>query len=174
MPRARHHGNAFTAREVYSITGLSLHMINYLRRYDFLTPCYGDEVGRRGKVRYYSYRDLVVAKLIQHLRLCGVELKTVKEAVVSLRDSAHWNDLEEGAHASLRLLRTDGKNVFIEKEEGFLEYLRSDRQTAFSFLVNINSLASQVRECIPPGIRKNNFSLLNKPLIETKRQRKTG
>ncbi len=42
MPLARRVLNAFTAREVGDITGLSLPMINYLRREDMLVPSYGE------------------------------------------------------------------------------------------------------------------------------------
>lgn len=67
MPKPRKLLNGFTAGEVAAISGLSLHMVNYLAREAYLSPAYAGEAAR-GKVRYYSYRDLVVARIVQHLR----------------------------------------------------------------------------------------------------------
>src|SRR5262245_19045004 len=87
MPVARRTLNGFTAQEVQRITGLSVHMINYLRRADILHPAYGSglripkKTKRRGSVRYYSYRDLVAARLVHRLRENGVELHKLKAAI---------------------------------------------------------------------------------------------
>lgn len=166
MPRAKRVLNAFTAKEVTAITGLSMPMINYLRRMDFLVPAYAQEPGRRGKVRYYSYRDLVVARLIQRLRLAGVQLATIKQAVTALRNDDLWEHSGDDVPTALRWLHTDGKNVFIERHDGFLEYVRADRQSAFAFLVNLGGLAAEVRECIPAGAKRDNFSMKNHEMIE--------
>ena len=74
MPTPRKVLNAFPALEVSRITGLSVAMIDYLSRSNLLRPSYGDTSGGRGKVRYYSYRDVVIARLIQRLREGGVKL----------------------------------------------------------------------------------------------------
>ena len=80
MPKPREVLNAFTAYEVWKITGLSIHMIDYLARDNYLNPTYAK--GRvRGKVRYYSYRDLVVARIIQKLRESGIELRRLKKSI---------------------------------------------------------------------------------------------
>jgi DNA-binding transcriptional MerR regulator len=144
MPQPKRLLNAFTARDVESLTGLSLPMIDYLRRSDFLVPAYEEGQGRRGKVRYYSYRDLVVAKLIQRLRLNGVELSAIKTAITMLKDDALWNGLPDNIPTTLRWLRTDGRNVFLDRQDGVLEHMRVDRQGAFAFLVNIGELAAEI------------------------------
>lgn len=174
MPKAKRLLNAFTAKEVNTITGLSRPMIEYLRRSDFLTPAYQETPGRRGKIRYYSYRDLLVARLIQRLRANGVELITIKEAVITLRDDPLWENAGGTVPPSLRWLRTNGRDVFIDRQDGFLEYMRADRQGAFAFLVNVSELATEVRECIPAGTKRDNFSLMNNSLLEepTSRRKK--
>jgi len=68
MPSPRKLLNAFPPREVSQITGLSLPMLDYLSRMGYLRPSYGSGPGVRGKVRYYSYRDLVIARIVQRLR----------------------------------------------------------------------------------------------------------
>jgi DNA-binding transcriptional MerR regulator len=175
MPQPKRLLNAFTARDVQSVTGLSLPMIDYLRRSDFLVPAYAQAPGRRGKVRYYSYRDLVVARLIQRLRQNGVELSAIKTAITILKDDALWDGLSDNLPTTLRWLRTDGRNVFLDRQDGVLEHMRADHQGAFAFLVNIGELAAEVRECVPEGIKRDNFSMKNYALMaEPSVRRKRG
>lgn len=165
MPLARPVLNAFTASEVKTITGLSMPMINYLKRMDFLIPSYGKGLPKRGKIRYYSYRDLVIARLIQRLRDAGVELQTIKQAVERLRSDDLWSEIGDELPSTLSWLKTDGCDVFVERADGFLEHMRSDRQGAFGFLVNVSGLATEIREAIPPGPKRDNFSMQNRELL---------
>jgi DNA-binding transcriptional MerR regulator len=165
MPKPRQVLNAFTATEVSDVTGLSRVMINYLRRMDFFGPApagYGG--GRRGRTRFYSYRDLLIARLIQRLREAGVGLVTVKKAVERLRSDRLWREISDDLPSALRWLRTDGKDVFLERPAGFLEYLRSDGQGAFAFVVNVSGLAAEIKEKIPDAEKLENFSLQIRPL----------
>ena len=108
MNKAKAVLNAFTAAEVSQITGLSKPMIDYLARADFMRPAY-DPDGRpvRGRVRYYSYRDLVVARIVQRLRENGVELTRLKAAIQTLADDKTW----KGRSSRLGQLVTDGAHV---------------------------------------------------------------
>ena len=169
MPLARRVLNAFTAREVGDITGLSLPMINYLRREDMLVPSYGEGEGRRGRVRYYSYRDLVVAKLIQSLREAGVELSAIKKAIDCLREDRTWERSPESVPELLRFIYTDGRNVFLQTNGGTLEHLRADRQRAFAFVVHVGNLVAQVKASIPSR-KRGNFALRNHPLLQDRHQ----
>ena len=153
---------AFTAREVKSITGLSVAMINYLCRSDFLRPAHADGPGRRGRVRYYCYRDLVVARLIERLRRAGVGLITIKKAVDELKNEEFWQvGAKDYLLSALSWLRTDGKHVFIVKSADVVTLLQPDRQGAFAFLVNIGRLASETRGRIPKGLKRDNFTMEN-------------
>ena len=152
-------------KPIQEITGLSLPMISYLRKQDLLVPAYEAGIRRRGKVRYYSYRDLLVAKLFQKLRMAGVELPTLKEAIKQLHSDELWNREPDGVPAALRFLHTDGKHVFMARKEGFVEHLRADRQGAFAFLINVSGLAREVRSRIPVGPKRRNFSLRNREMI---------
>src|ERR1700727_538516 len=93
--------NGFSADDIHRITGLSIHTINYLAREGYLRPAY--TIGnRRGRVRYYSYRDLVVARIIQKLTATGLELKRLKRAIKLLNADGTWDE-------NFHLLATDGK-----------------------------------------------------------------
>ena len=164
MPIPQRVINAFTAREVSAITGLTLPMVNYLRREEMLVPSYGDGEGRRGKVRYYSYRDLVVGRLIQSLRDAGVELAAIKKAIECLRQDHIWRRSKDVVPEVLRFVHTDGKDVFLLRKDGSLEHLRADRQRAFAFVVHLENLVTQVKAAMPQRKRRH-FSLRNKRLL---------
>lgn len=92
-----------------------------------------------------------------------------------LKDDALWNGLPDNIPTTLRWLRTDGRNVFLYRQDGVLEHMRADRQGAFAFLVNIGELAAEIRECVPEGIKRDNFSMKNYPLrAEPSTSRKRG
>jgi DNA-binding transcriptional MerR regulator len=163
MPVPRKVMNAFTAREVSKITGLSLPMIDYLLREDLLRPSYGEDTGRRGKIRYYSYRDLVVARLIQRLREGGVQLARLKTSVQILCRDAPWG---EGPDPTTRLnwLISDGREVFLKNKDGFLDILTGSGQRAFAFVVNLSHLEAEVRERVPVA-QRSHFAIENRSLI---------
>ena len=166
MPVPKRVLNAFTAKEVQAITGLSLPMIDYLLRAGFLTPAYG--AGTRGQVRYYSYRDLVAARLVQQLRETGVELSRLKRAVAQLCEDAPWSDTTP-LTARLDWLVSDGKEVLLRSGDGFLDTLRRDRQRSFAFVVNLPSLEQQVRTLVPKA-KRTHFTMENRELRYAGRQ----
>src|ERR1700730_10416668 len=115
MPKPKKLLNAFTPKEVYKITGLSVHMSGYLAREGYLRPSY-PQGGIRGKIRYYSYRDLVVARIVQRLREAGIELKRLKRGIQLLSSDDTW--LSRGKERAISLLATDGRRLFHPNENG--------------------------------------------------------
>lgn len=164
MPSTRPVLNAFTAKEVQEITGLSRPMIDYLLRAGFLRPHYAVGPGRRGKVRFYSYRDLVAARLVQRLRETGVELHKLKKAVQELCLDETWG-FGDDRSKQLMWLVSDGKDVWLKSNDGFLDSFRRDRQRAFSFIVNLPQLGREVKLLVPPKKRKL-FTLENLDLLQ--------
>ena len=168
MPIAKQVLNAFTATEVASITGISLPMISYLLRAGFLTPTYAH--GERGRVRYYSYRDLAIARIIQRLRDAGVELTKLKPAVQKLTQDKYWNNrTREGSQSQLlQLLVTDGKKVYFKSGDGFLEEIGGQR--SFAFVVNLRSVEAEIWKLVSIEKRKH-FSMDNREMMmaQTKR-----
>jgi DNA-binding transcriptional MerR regulator len=167
MPRERKVLNAFPAHEVTEITGLSGPMIDYLAREGFLEPTYGNPDRTRGKVRYYSYRDLVVARLIQRLRETGVELRRLKEGVQKLVSHPDWVQLPPDADAQVRWLISDGREVFIRNQDGFLDEVRKG-QRAFAFIANLDQVIGEVKRKVPRNKRKR-WSIDNHDLVYGRR-----
>ena len=163
MPVARDVLNAFTASEVSRITGLSTPMIDYLLRERMLRPSYGSGLGTRGKVRYYSYRDLVIARLIQTLRDSGVQLGRLKRSVQALRGDGPWMGAQDPA-TRLTWLISDGREVFLRNQDGFLDAITGGGQRAFAFVVNLPQLEAEVWEAVPPA-KRGHFDLRNRSLI---------
>lgn len=154
--------NGFVVSEVAAITGLSEAMIRYLARMDFFQPAYGGRQGRRGKVRYYSYRDVVVARLVQRLRETGIELTRLKAAIRRLATDKRWA-AEPDPAKRLRWLITDGQEIVLRSDDGFVDTFRRDGQRMFAFVVNLSDLADEVRARVPE-LQRASFTLHNRPL----------
>jgi DNA-binding transcriptional MerR regulator len=164
MPRPKSVLNAFTANEVTAITRLSRPMVDYLAVHGFLTPAYVEgPPRRRGRVRYYSYRDLVIARIIQRLRETGVQLRRLKAAVRQLNEHPDWIDKPTDAAAKIRWLLSDGKEVFIRNQDGFLDDL-ANGQRAFAFVVNLDQVESEVLKKVPAKKRAH-CSITNSSLL---------
>jgi len=156
MRFARNVKNAFTIREVSEITGLRPAMLNFLIRNQYLQPSYREDYDLperkkrqpRGNTRYCSYRDLMIAKTIQRLLHAGVQLVRIKEALVDLRSERHWLDKAKMDRA-ITWLVTDGKQVYLqENQDPFLEPLGESRQKAFSFILDMAHVRSEIRKAI--------------------------
>lgn len=149
MPKPRNVLNAFTAKELHEVTGLSVHMINYLSREDYLKPTY-DQGRVRGKVRYYSYRDLVVARVIQRLRESGVQLRRLKDAIGVLGSDQAWlpKISDEKTLSPVQWLVSNGKEVLLKNEDGFLDELHKGGQRTFAFVISLENLQDEIRERI--------------------------
>jgi DNA-binding transcriptional MerR regulator len=120
-------------------------MINYLAREGYLVPTYAEHQVR-GKVRYYSYRDLVVARIVQRLRDVGIELKRLKRGIQLLSSDSTW--LKAGRVRSVSLLGTDGKRLFFPDENGSLMSLielTREGQRSFAFVLDVARAQSEVK-----------------------------
>ena len=162
MPVARKVLNGFTAAEVHAISGLSRPMIEYLKRHGFLSPSYAEADNPRGRVRFYSYRDLVVARLIQRLRETGIQLARLKAAVERVAQDSFWSGGQLPADG-LNWLVSDGRTCLLRDREGFLDDLIGGGRRTFAFVVNIGELMVEVRERVPENKRKH-FTMETKQL----------
>jgi DNA-binding transcriptional MerR regulator len=156
--RAKRVLNGFSAADLVSITKLSLHTVNYLAREGYLRPTYAKGTVR-GRVRYYSYRDLVVARIIQKLTATGLELKRLKRAIRLLSQDATWESTGQ-----LHLLATDGRQVFYHLKNGSLLELKPNLQQSFAFVLDVARTRSETRQLIDEK-RRRRFALENHPLI---------
>lgn len=161
MPQARTAANGLTTKQVAECSGLSVHMVNYLARHDYLVP-HHDRVARSGAVRYYSYRDVIVARLIHRLLETGVPLKRVKAALALMHGSEFWERL--GRQDTVALLVSNGSAIMMPQPNGTLLELPEGRQLAFGFLVNASEAQAEVLKRLSP-LHRSNFSLKNEPLL---------
>lgn len=157
MPRVRDVLNGFSAADVHTISGLSLPMIDYLKRNGFLHPSYAREDNPRGRVRYFSYRDLIVARLIQRLRETGIQLTRLKAAIERISEDSFWPDGMKPADG-LNWLVSDGRTVHLRNRDGFLDDVLGSGQRSFAFIVNFGELLDEVRERVPAAKRPH-FSM---------------
>lgn len=136
------------------LSGLSRPMIEYLNRRGFLRPAYAQANNPRGRVRYCSYRDLVVACLIQRLRETGIQLSRLKVAVERIAQDSFWAD-ELTPAEGLNWLVNDGRICLLRTQDGFLDDFLGGGQRAFAFVVNMGVLLGHERARIPEDKRKD-------------------
>jgi DNA-binding transcriptional MerR regulator len=156
--------NGFTAADIATISKLSLHTINYLAREGYLRPSYAKGT-IRGRVRYYSYRDLVIARIIQKLTATGLELKRLKRAIKLLSQDSTWQGTDQ-----FHLLATDGNQVFYHLKDGSLLELKPNLQQSFAFVLDVTKTRAETKRLIDAK-RRYRFALENHPLIFEKSAR---
>lgn len=157
MPKVREALNGFSVAEVHAVSGLSRPMIDHLKRYGFLQPAYAALDNPRGRVRYYSYRNLVVARLIQRFRETGVQLGRLKATVERISQDNFWCE-DEAPADGLNWLISDGQTIDLRDTRGFLDDLLGSGQRSFAFVVNVAELLNEVRERLP-GDKRRRFSM---------------
>lgn len=148
MPKARDALNGFSVAEVHSISGLSMPMIDYLKRHGFLQPAYCCADNPRGRVRYYSYRDLLVARMIQCFRDTGVQLARLKSTAQRLSKDSFWAEGDSPANG-FNWVVSDGSGIGFRNREQLNEHLLGSGQQAFTFVLNVGELLRDVRSSIP-------------------------
>src|SRR5689334_19579771 len=128
MPKPRLALNGFPPAQTAKLVGMSVHMLNYLARESYLEPTYSQS--RRGRTRYYSFRDLVIARLIARLLEAGLEIRKLKEGIKKLSSYSGWTD---DPKLVVRMLATDGHNLFFVRKDGTIVDLTRHGQHAFAF-----------------------------------------
>src|SRR5690349_11393909 len=108
-------------------------MVDYLKRHGFLWPTYAARDNPRGRVRYYSYRDLVIARLIQRLREAGIQLGRLKEAVGRIAQEGFWAD-GLSPTGGLDWLVSDGRACHLRDNDGFVADLMGTGKRSFAFV----------------------------------------
>jgi DNA-binding transcriptional MerR regulator len=135
-------------------------MLNYLARQGYLVPTYVRS-GRRGKTRYYSYRDLVIARLVQKLLDAGLEISRLKEGIQRLPRDSRWSS--RNPEKALRMLATDGTSLFFLEENDTLLDLTQQGQLTFAFVLDVTAAQAEVKQKLT-GEQLANYRLINRPL----------
>src|SRR3954466_6148507 len=90
--------------EVCRVVGISYRQLDYWARTGLVTPSVR-EAGGSGTQRLYSFRDLVLLKVIKRLLAAGVSLHRIREAIEFLRD--HMKREPQGI-----TLMSDGSSIY--------------------------------------------------------------
>lgn len=145
-------------------------MVDYLAREGYLRPTYQDERAR-GKIRFYSYRDLLIARLVERLRQRGLELKRLKSSIQLLSKDETW--FPKG-NRSFELLSTDGKKLYYHDRKGSLVELTPGHQRAFAFVLDVAEAQREVKKLITrvASRKLTEYTIENRPLIYLDNRRK--
>jgi DNA-binding transcriptional MerR regulator len=160
VPKPKPALNAFPPAKASAIVGMSVHMLNYLARHGYLVPTYARS-NRRGKTRNYSYRDLVIARIVQRLLDSGLEISRLKGGITKLAQGGNWHS--ESPEKALRMLVTDGRSLFFFEGNGTLLDLTRQGQLTFAFVLDVAAAQAEVERNLTPE-QLANFSLRNRSL----------
>ena len=165
MPKPKELLNGFAPASAAEMAGLSVHMLNYLAREGYLVPTY-TAGGQRGRVRYYSFRDLVVARLIKRLLDSGLEISRLKTGIKRLASEAQW--MSTSPEAKARMLATDGRDLFFIEPGGIIADLTKGGQLAFAFVLDVQTAQNEVRSALDEEqlahFSMKNFALKPRPV----------
>jgi DNA-binding transcriptional MerR regulator len=103
--------------EVCKIAGISYRQLDYWARTGLVTPSVRD-AGGSGTQRLYSFRDLLMLKIIKRFLDTGVSLQRIRKAVEYLRE--HLGDEPTGV-----TLMSDGHRIYAcESPEEIIDLLQ--------------------------------------------------
>jgi DNA-binding transcriptional MerR regulator len=129
--------NWHTATQAARVSGLSVHMVDYLCRLEIVVPS-GSVSRSRGRARRYTYGDVVTMRVISKLLAQGVSVLRCKKALLALT-----RQRKDGSQfLSERYLVTDGCDVLL-KTGGVLEAIGSG-QMSFAFVLDLAPIRKHV------------------------------
>lgn len=137
--------DGYSAKKAREVCGFgSVAMLDYLERSEVFTRRKAQK--RRGKSRRYTFRDLLVLKVIKTLLDSGVSVASLKK---SLREFQYWKwkaepTVLEDENGGLRYLIASGKNVYFAKSANILVELSNSGQLAFSFVLDLDRLHGEL------------------------------
>lgn len=127
----------YSVKRAAYLSDMTTAMVNYLCRYDLVTPSIGSKRGR-GTSRKYSYCDLVLLRVISKLLANGISVLKLKKSLKALR----------GRSANARLLLkeryvvTNGFDIYFQNES-VIEMLESG-QMVFAFVLELQKIREEV------------------------------
>lgn len=129
----------FPSDQAAQFSGLSLSMVNYLCRNGVVVPTGGTKRGH-GRVRQYTFGDVVALKLVAKLSASGVSPLRMKKGLKGLRKHHPEITLTSlpGSH-----IVTNGIDLYLRQEGQPIERA-FDGQFAFAFVVELGQLQREV------------------------------
>jgi DNA-binding transcriptional MerR regulator len=134
----------FGSKRAAELSQLTLAMVHYLARQRLLVPT-GDTRTGRGRPRRYTFQDIVMLRVLSRLLKTGLEVTRFRKGLKRLRRKIA---LHEVSPESIRYLLTDGRDVFVQGQDGSLESLTQANQLAFSFLIDIQATRAEILEAL--------------------------
>lgn len=139
--------DSLRAKAVAEICGFgSVAMIDYLERSAIFIPERKREKNR-GRPRTYTFRDVLVLRLLSTLLKNGASVYVLKEALSQLqkfRWKAEEAVLEDSSGALRHLILSAGRAYFIRENNELVDILSSGQLT-FSFVLDLDQLHSTVQ-----------------------------
>ena len=127
----------FSVKRAAHLSEMTTAMVNYLCRYDLVTPSIGSKRGR-GTSRKYSYSDLVLLRVISKLLANGISVLKLKKSLKALRArGANTRSLLKE-----RYVVTNGFDIYFQNES-VIEMLDSG-QMVFAFVLELQKIRDEV------------------------------
>ena len=135
----------FTAAQAARLSGLSRPMVNYLCREFLVEPSCDCERGH-GKLRHYSFGDVVALRLVARLSKVGISSLRLKKGLQYLK-RYHPKITLTSLPASHVV--TDGREIYLREGKDALERA-TDGQYAFAFVVELDQVRQEVVKKMTP------------------------
>ncbi len=124
----------FNSEVASRLTGATQSQLRYWDKLRLVQPSIQSTDGRPGKRRKYSFRDLVMLRVVVTLKANGLSLQRIGRA---------WNYLRrQGVDPRDVKLVTDGETIFSVEPDNLLDLLRGQ----LSFFVELDKLTNKVDE----------------------------
>jgi predicted RNase H-like HicB family nuclease len=130
---------SFNSKTVSKIIGISIRVIDYWDRTNFIKPSIHEASGY-GSMRLYSFADLIQFRVAKFLRDQGLSLQKIRKSLNFLRK--HLPEIESPL-AQLRFL-TDGETIFVltNKNREIIDTLKKGQ---FVFTIAIEELINDLK-----------------------------
>ena len=132
----------FTSRTAAKLSGLSDHMVCYLRRHDIVKASGSGKKTGRGIPQKYEYADVLLLRVIAKLLGQGISPLRLRKSLSATQKRGH--------NANELLLKkyvvTDGYNVFFASDN-IVEILDSG-QMAFAFVLELNTVREEIEDSL--------------------------
>jgi DNA-binding transcriptional MerR regulator len=132
--------DTFSAKQAADLSGLSMHMLNYLGRYQFVEPS-GNQRRSRGVARRYEFADLLLLRVIARLLENGISVLRLRRALDGLRARGGAVEL-----LVRRFVITDGYNLLLQ-DDGVAELLETG-QLSFAFVLELGTLRTELTAAV--------------------------
>jgi DNA-binding transcriptional MerR regulator len=142
-----------SAKRAAAICGFeTVAMIDYLERSELFIPNRPRRKGH-GKRREYDFRDLVILKTISTLLKNGASVMVLKKSLQEFQKSKWKSDRAtlENENGALKYFMVSGSGILFSKSEASLFDLTKGGQMAFSFIIDLDKIHTELCVTVDQG-----------------------